>query len=192
MSSTILGIFASGGAAAAATPSYESISNATVTGTPTYVEFTSIPGTFQHLQIRIISRENTAAGGAVYIRPNNDSGANYTRHQLYSDTSAAYSNGATAETGWQYMNQPYSGTTANTFAHGIFDIFDYANTSKYKTMRGFGGYDLNTVGLGDCKLFSGLWLSTSAITSVRIAFGNAAYNFSTNSTFCLYGVKEKA
>ncbi len=48
-------------------------------------------------------------------------------------------------------------TYANMNAVSILDIIDYADTSKYKTARGFSGSDRN--GAGSIFLISGLWLS---------------------------------
>ena len=66
---------------------------------------------------------------------------------------------------------------------GVVDILDCSNTSKYKTMRALCGTDTN--GGGEVGLFSGVWQSTSAISSITISFSNIAQY----STFALYGIK---
>jgi hypothetical protein len=80
--------------------------------------------------------------------------------------------------------------TAPAVASGIFgaqiiDIFDYADTDKYKTQRSIGGNDNN--GTGMIALMSGSWRSTSPINSITITATSA--NFVTYSSFALYGVK---
>jgi hypothetical protein len=77
------------------------------------------------------------------------------------------------------------GATASVFGAGVIDILDYANTSKYKTIRTLSGWDKN--GGGNVGLSSGLWLSTSAISSIVI--GSQTGNLVTNTQFALYGIK---
>jgi hypothetical protein len=74
------------------------------------------------------------------------------------------------------------GTTAPTAT--VTDIIDYANTNKYKTLRSLGGTDRN--GTGEIQLASGLWMNTTAISSIQITTGA---NFTTTTQFALYGVK---
>jgi hypothetical protein len=75
--------------------------------------------------------------------------------------------------------------TANAMGSGILDIHDYTSTTKNKTFRSITGRDNN--GSGQITLYSGLWLSTSAITSISL--NTSGSNFTTASTFALYGIK---
>ena len=68
---------------------------------------------------------------------------------------------------------------------GVMDILDYNNTNKYKTFRILSGYDGN--GTGGLQLNSGLWQSSSAITSIKIEPNTST--FQQYSTFSLYGIK---
>ena len=79
------------------------------------------------------------------------------------------------------------GMTANTFGAGVIDILDYAKTNKYKATRQLSGISSNaTVGDRDYLLYgSGLWRSTSAITSITLT-GNSFVQY---SHFALYGIK---
>ena len=74
---------------------------------------------------------------------------------------------------------------ANIFSGVVIDLLDYANTSKYKTMRGFGGADRNGAGL--ISFSSGSWQNTAAITT--LTFTLQAGNFTQYSTIALYGIK---
>ena len=49
------------------------------------IEFTSIPSTYTHLQIRGINRFTRTADstGSLYMQLNADTGSNYSFHQLY-------------------------------------------------------------------------------------------------------------
>jgi hypothetical protein len=170
---------------------YESIATVTGTGSSNTITFSSIPTTYQHLQIRAIVR--AAAGGTggdnLYVRANGITTSVYSRHALMGNGSAVTASGAATQTfmtlfGSSYANYPTDGDLANTFGVMIIDIHDYASTSKYKTFRGLEGYDIN--GSGSISLGSGLYQQTTAISSITIYTNN---NFTNTSRFALYGIK---
>lgn len=166
---------------------FESIATVTVgAGGQATIEFTSIPSTYQHLQIRGIARNTGTTFNALSIRFNSDSASNYSSHRLSGGGSAASSNADTSVSA-MYPNElmPLSSAGANVFGVGIFDILDYANTNKYKTLRNLSGFDNN--GSGNVALGSGSWRSTSAITSVQLI--PQSNNFAQYSHFALYGIK---
>jgi hypothetical protein len=165
-----LGTFAQQGVAAG---DFDSIATTTVgSGGAADITFSSIPSTYTHLQIRGILKD-----GGAQIVVNADTGANYRRHVLYGDGSSA---GAATATNFSIAT--YS-TSANIFAGNIIEILDYANTNKYKTFRVLAGFDAN--GSGEAILHSGLWLSTSAITSIKFQGATIAQY----SQLALYGIK---
>lgn len=186
----ILGIYASSASPNVYANSYESIATATAAGGETSLSFTSIPSTYQHLQIRAITRDtNTGAAGATSIqaRYNSDSGANYTYHYLYGNGSSAGPLGATAGTWYISQGSVTANTTANVFTSLIFDIADYANTSKYKTTRWVSAQNANSTSAAYyIQLNSGLWTSTAAINSIAFYAQTA---FAAGTTFALYGIK---
>jgi hypothetical protein len=161
---------------------FESIASATGTGSSNTITFSSIPSTYQHLQIRYISRQN-ASSNRIRLQFNSDTGTNYAWHFLRADPTVTSSSGYT-QTSIDYIATTYS--IATTVTAGIIDIHDYSSTSKYKTIRNFSGWDANTTG-GELYLSSGLWMSTSAISSISITI--AANNFTTETQFALYGIK---
>jgi hypothetical protein len=69
----------------------------------------------------------------------------------------------------------------------IFDILDYTNTNKYKTVRMLGGVDFN--GSGEVDFMSGLWLNTSAITRIDFLPSYQSTQFQQYSSFALYGIR---
>jgi hypothetical protein len=182
----ILGITASSiQNAIANASSYESISSQTLSSSTATITFSSIPATYKHLQIRAIARSTFAqnTGDPVTVQVNGVTGSSYA-YQYYSV------NGSTLDFD-QYSSQtnmglgyaPNDGVTADTFGAFIIDIEDYSSTSKNKTFRAFGGYDSN--GQGTLRLQSGLFVSTSAITSISLSQNT----FKTGSVFSLYGIK---
>lgn len=173
----ILGIWASQGRVAGT--SFESIATVTVgAGGSSTVEFTSIPSTYTHLQIRQITSNTT--DGDIYMQFNNDTGSNYTRHFLYGNgTNAVAGNDLSTQSGG------YTTTTSGNFGGQIIDILDYANTNKYKTSRMLTGFDNN--GSGFIVLYSGSWRNTAAVSSIKLLVTSG--NFRQYSSFALYGIK---
>jgi len=189
----VLGIIASqiSGHLFAPSGAYDSIATNTITTPTTGTTFSSIPSTYTHLQIRWIARDSgtTDSFRAIKLQFNSDTGANYSQHILFSDgsTVAGYSAVSANSAGTDGVAgiMPDSVKLASTFAVGVWDILDYANTSKYKTTRLLVGCDLN--GSGRMSLSSGLWMNTNAITSITITDNNN--NFVANTQFALYGIK---
>ena len=175
---------------AASTNSYESIATTTVgAGGTSTITFSSIPSTYKHLQIRAISRTNRGdTNDFMTVRFNSDTGTNYAYHSLYGNGASA----GAADTGTS-TGTPWSGVTAggnataSIFGAVIWDVLDYQNTNKYKTLRLLSGTDQNGT-TGRIYFQSNLWQSTSAISTVTIipTFGSS---FSQYSHFALYGIK---
>ena len=183
----ILGIVASGVSGHLIPPSsYESIATATGTGSSDTITFSSIPNTYSSLQLRCFYSNLSADYDQVNFN-GDTTAANYTIHRLRGNGSSTSAQGFTSFGGNVIDQYSSNGTTySNIKTAVIVDIHDYASTSKYKTIRTFNGFDVN--GSGYIGLNSGLWLSTSAISSITITNGGAS-NFTSGSTFALYGIK---
>ena len=154
------------------------------------VTFSNIPQTYAHLQIRWIARSSVTGGNAadVTMRFNGDTASNYAGHQINGDgaTASASTLGGTPPVSYLYPSYITSNSaTANSYGTAIVDILDYTSISKYKTMKSLNGHDNN--GNGFILFRSGLWMSTSALSSIILEVG--AYSFMANSSFALYGVK---
>jgi hypothetical protein len=164
---------------------YESIQTVTVgAGGQSSISFTSIPATYKHLQIRAIGK-STSAGTQGDLTFNSDTGNNYTYHSLYGDGGGAFSEASAPRANIAAAIGLNSSSTANVFNASVIDILDYANTNKYKTTRILTGLDTNAS--GQIALNSGLWMNTTAVTSVTItARSNAIAQY---SSFALYGIK---
>ncbi len=173
------------------TSSYESIASATGTGSSTTITFNSIPATYKHLQIRGIASDvysGVHGTTVVLVQFNSDTGSNYTRHSLYGNGSTVSAAGNANLTSMGINGGLTYGTATNVYAASIIDILDYADTSKFKTMRYFSGADRNATDSSYyITLGSGLWRSTSAITSITLTSNND--NFTTATQFALYGIK---
>ena len=152
------------------------------------IEFINIPQTYQHLQIRAVSRLGAGSDTGVAnhkFRLNDISTSTYAWHQLYGNGSSALANGGANQNGIEsvFRSMGYN-TAANIFAPNILNILDYTNTSKNTVVTSTNGGDLN--GSGILLLSSGLFVNTSAITKISITHPSIVGQYSTIS---LYGVK---
>jgi len=182
---SILGIYAS--SMQGAVSDYQSIATVNGTGSSSTISFSSIPSTYQHLQIRYIGRvTNSDTADNIFMQFNSDTGSNYAWHYLLGDGSTVAASGAASQT--RILSGRVSAATAasNLMGVGVIDILDYANTNKNKTARVLTGQDRN--GGGVITLHSGVWLNTSSINSITITNGSAT-NFTSATTFALYGIK---
>ena len=169
---------------------YESIATTTVgSGGASSITFSSIPSTYQHLQIRGIARitDPGADRDSIKLQFNSDSGSNYARHSLWGSGSSvsAY---AAASTPYILLTDFAAGNaTASIFGAAVTDILDYANTNKYTTVRSLGGVDLNAAVTVYDGLNSGLWMNTAAVTTITLT-PFSGYNFAQYTQFALYGI----
>jgi hypothetical protein len=160
------------------------LATVSLTTTASSITFSDIPNNYKHLQIRWLARMSlSGVVTGINLRINNDTGANYRRHAMYGDGSSVTS---TSGSDFWCGFIPRA-DNASMFGVGITDILDYTSTSKNKTTRTLNGTDQN--GTGQSALFSGLYFATpTAVTSLTM-FPDAG-NFTQNSHFALYGIKE--
>lgn len=183
---------ASNSATPASPLGYESIATATVDASGSlYVDFTSIPQTYTHLQLRGFTRMNSASTeDNVYFRMNGVTTQSYSFHYVSADGASTYA-GAPANPYYYSFAASVPGNNASSSIFGTFvlDILDYTSTNKNKVLRSLAGNDRN--GSGIAQLLSGMLMSTSAVTSVRIMPNDlsAGTKFVQYSHFALYGVK---
>lgn len=173
-------------AAAAAAPAFESIATITVSGGSTSsFTFSSIPSTYNSLQIRGIARTG-ASNDTLWMRLNGDTGSNYSGHAIKGKSDSTV--GTDANINANKIN-PIGWCIGTTGVWGvsIIDIHDYTSTTRNKTVRAFFGADNNeSTGAGIVYLASGSLRSTSAIDSVTIASDSI---MTAGTTFALYGIK---
>lgn len=146
---------------------------------------------YTNLQIRAVTRTDRAAAdaGDAHMRFNGDTGANYSAHQVYGDGSTAGS-AAYSSQSFMYCTSPLGPNNPSTsFTASIHDILEFANTSKYKSMRSLsGGAGYGAGHHAPITMWGGSWRSTAAITSITITCAYGA-NFVANSRFTVYASK---
>ena len=184
----ILGITASSQSGSLLATSYESISTITVgSGGSASINFTSIPATYTHLQVRAILRSTRALSQAgLILRLNSDTGNNYSWHGLVGDGSSLSAFDTQGLPSFMYLGEhPAGNASSSMFGTVVIDILDYANTNKYKTVRTLSGQDRNTT--GEVRLLSGNWRNTNAVTGITIK--EDISNIAEFSSIALYGIK---
>lgn len=140
------------------------------------VVFSSITQNYRHLQIRVVA---ALSATDPRLQINGDTtGANYAIHRLGGNGSTVYSNAYTA-TGYIPAG---TNTSTTVFQASIVDILDYTSTTKNKTVRTLAGASTSAV-----ELWSGVWLSTAAITSLNVY--TTGTTFVAGSRISLYGIK---
>lgn len=141
-------------------------------------DVTNIPQNYEDLVVIVESRQNT--GGAVvefYIRPNNDTGANYSSY-----TENRF--GTTTNTDkCRFGCSEKSSATASVFAPSEGTIFGYSKTNRYKDILSKGFYPSDSFeDRNSC-----VWRSNSAITSLR--FFPLSNSFVAGTRIRVYGRK---
>ena len=152
------------------------------------VTFSSIPATYEHLQLRTSIRSAYAAAdyAMLYIRLNGDTGANYTRHYMYGHDSSTGGGGDTSQTFMLLgITEPNATEPSAVYANHVIDLLDYANTNKYTTASAINGQ----LGWPVAQQLSGLWDDTSAVSTILLYDGNAQ-DFVRGSEFTLYGIQD--
>jgi hypothetical protein len=171
--------------------SFDAIGTAVGTGSNNTVTFSSIPSTYKHLHIRANVRCTGAAGTSLlWWRFNGlSSTSNYTSHGLGGDGSTPFSYNLGSSYGMGLIGSTaHSGSLTNAYTGIVFDVLDYANTNKNKTVKSFRGEDYN--GSGEIRLASSLFISTGAVSSITVGFlDNSGSYFTSLSTIDLYGIK---
>lgn len=160
---------------------FESLETITVgsTGAST-ITFSSIPSTYAHLQVRAL---NVSADTYVDIQFNGDTGNNYNFQQIET------SNGTISGTGGTNIPGIYAaqlGANATFPCYNIIDIYDYASTTRNKTVRSISGACSSSGGIMYFR--SGVWKNSNAINQIRFrALPNGT--FSQHTTYALYGIR---
>ena len=164
---------------------YELIATAFGTGSSPTIEFTSIPTTYKHLQVRWTAR-STGTGQSMTLRLNGAT-TGYSHHGLYGNGTSVLSENYVSQTSIALLSAvAHNSSPAGVVGPGVMDILDYASTTKNTTTRAIFGQ--STVSYAErVNLHSGLFNNTSAITS--LAFTHAGNNFASISRFSLYGIR---
>jgi hypothetical protein len=186
-----LGVLAVAGAGAAGGgAAFDLLETTLISSNTASVSFSSLGSysAYRHLQVRYTARNSVTTSGAITMTINSDTGSNYAYHYLSGSNSAVTTFATSSQTSLRSGQIiPSDGVTSN-FGPSLIEILDFGNTNKKKTLRFFNGVH-DAVGASNIiELTSGLWNSTSAITSFTFTPPGGG-NFVSGSRFSLYGIK---
>lgn len=169
------------------TGAFHALQVITVTGSGTsQINFTNIPNTYKHLQIRAIGLLTSTGNGAyLEMQFNSDTGSNYSDHGITGDGGSPSGYGGGNSSAINVFQRANNMSTTQP-SSCVIDILDYASSNKFKTTKNLNGVDFN--GTGEITLRSAAWRNTNAITSIRI-YPAGAYTIKEGSQFAIYGIK---
>ena len=166
---------------------YKAIATVTVgSGGAASIDFTSIPGTYTDLLLKLSTRSSDAsARRQLYVKYNGNS-SNYTGKRLYGEDGGVGSDSLSGATGYSFGVTDGDSATANTFGNAEIYIPNYAS-ANYKSSSTDSVLENNSSTTYDNWLTANLWSDTTAINQVAITL--SAGNFMQYSTATLYGIK---
>lgn len=159
---------------------YKLIQSITVgSGGAANIEFTSIPGTYTDLLLKLSLRSDRVFPIDGITLAFNNSTSNFTVKRLMGDGTTA-----TSDTSFSVIISA-STATSNTFSNNDIYIPNY-NSSNNKSFSADSVAEDNAT-YGRTDLLSGLWSDTSAITSIKLTpiLGTGFVQY---STAYLYGI----
>jgi hypothetical protein len=170
---------------------YTPIYAQTLSSAAASITFSNIPTTFTDLVLVMSPATTHTLATFPYMRFNGDSGSNYSYTEVNGNGSSATSFRDTNQTiGW---TSPQMGSISNTLGDNktIVNIMNYSNTTTNKTYLSRANRAGSTLDYQGVDAAVGLWRNTAPITSVFVGNrrGGVDYNFSSGSTFTLYGIK---
>lgn len=164
-----------------------SANSVTFTGLDTYTDY-------KHLQIRGTYRyqNSTSFLQSLHLLFNgtNLSTNDYARHMLKGDGSSVTSESKASTNRIDLKHSLMgNGEVSGAFSSIILDVFDFSSNSKKTTARALAGAVTDDTGSQQTTiaLYSGLFNSTAAITSLELTTLNN--NYVTGTRFSLYGLK---
>lgn len=171
----------------AADGTFETIATTSLTGSSSDIIFSSIPATYTDLVIYLIPISNGNNYVAVQFNSDTSSGgSNYSRIAWSTSGGTPSADQRSNRYAIEIDVNESLGTTGSNTTNQIH-IFNYANTSTFKTIHAKNsGAGRNTGGDG-VGHGSGTWRSTDAINSVRLSLNAGTFSSGTRAT--LYGIK---
>lgn len=164
---------------------YEPIATTTLNNSAASIIFDNIPSTYTDL--RIVLYRPTGANTNLYLQFNADSlstsNTNYNSQELLGYSATLVANAQANAYGCYVTNAQATGTSPYAC---YFDVFNYANSSNYKTvLHLFSG---ETGSAGWTGIGGTVWKNTAAITKVTVFSPNAGA-FDNNTIATIYGIK---
>lgn len=160
-----------------AVSAYEVISTQTLGSAVASVTFSSIPQIYTDLVL--VFNGQVATANNIVLEFDSDSATNYSGTYLLGSGSSALSGRTTNR---NFIDG--GGVSAGSNSTSVFNIFNYANATTFKTVL-----CRSATPADGTYLWASIWRKTpEAINSILVRTVNS-YNFSIGCTFALYGIK---
>jgi hypothetical protein len=159
---------------------YTPIYATTLSATTSTVTFSNIPTTFTDLVLTLNVKNPGAGAGNLQMTFNNDSSSLYSQTNLNADGTSATSGRASTQS---VLKLGVVGNTNQTFTGNIFHILNYSNPSVFKTILSRQAWEEGVAAR------VGLYRSTAPITTITLTVDASNANYSSGSTFTIYGIK---
>jgi hypothetical protein len=179
-----------------ATPpgTFDLIETAAVTSSVASVTFSGLgayASDYKHLRIVSHTLDSATTNNTwINVRFNGDTGNNYYLSNMRFSTGntggSAAAVDAVSRVAIAATDENPSGGDSSYGVVAVANISDYSATNKLKTIISWGSQYQSTKWASG--LWSGIWKSTSAITSITV-FPDSGLNFTANSRIYLYGIK---
>tara|TARA_Y100001949_G_C15831392_1_gene262151 strand:+ start:174 stop:698 length:525 start_codon:yes stop_codon:yes gene_type:complete len=154
------------------------------------VTFSSIPNTYEHLELRMSTRDTYGSGyDSVFARFNSFGSPYYTDHRMYAYNGAKEGGGA-FEQSYARLGRNIGTPSGNDsdFCVSVVTIMDYANTNKNTTFTSLAG-SAEATGAPFAALDSGFLNDTAVIHTITLyGVSMGSGTFQRGSVFSLYGV----
>jgi len=167
---------------------FEAIASQEITSAISNLTFSSIPATYQHLQLRIQCRATNASNSTnLILRFNGVTTSIYGWGQIFGSGSSVGVNQQANVNAITVQYYPAGTAASNHWGSAVIDIAEYSSTTKFKTTRALmGGADGGATFAGVVSHSYGIFRDTPAISSIYIQ--NAGGTFVAGSVFSLYGL----
>jgi hypothetical protein len=165
--------------------SFDSIATVVGTGTNT-VTISGIPSSYKMLQLRMLLHTDSGGDSGAWINFNGTANTTMSNQVIDSRNATTSTFSQTQASGnGVYIRTAGWGSYAGA---AIIDIFDYTNTSKFKSFDLINGF-YNGVNVNDANvnIRTGTWADTSTITSITLTLQSG--NFRSTNSIALYGMK---
>ena len=164
---------------------YSLIASNTLGSAAASVTFSSIPGTYTDLVLRVSARDSADTPvSSISMTFNSDTGTNYSQTILGGTGSATTSIIVSNKTSDNRIVLEPSTYTSDVF--GNFEIYIPNYTVSANKPYSYFGVTENNATAAEIRANAALWRNTAAISTITLAAPN---NFVSGSSFFLYGIK---
>lgn len=167
---------------------YTLISSNVLTSNTASVTFSSIPATYTDLVLRMSVRTTSTGNQDTFALQFNSTTTNYSINYLEGTGTSVSAGGLFNATTRTDINVTGNGATADTFSNIELYIPSYL-ASQHKPSSVFSVNERNA-SAAIMQVTANLWRNTAAITTIKLdALTYSGYNFTSGSSFYLYGIK---